>query len=119
LLSRPPPDNSLHLPLLDPGHAASRLFRRTSLHEFLQHFPFSRENNESCCIDIFMNDTKYLLLGDVARLLHRRPHQIVYLLSSRQVPEPSLRLGNRRVFTAEDVERIRLKLNNKKGIIDE
>ncbi len=66
-----------------------------------------------------MSDTPWLLLGDVSRLLHRRPHQIVYLLSSRQVPEPALRLGNRRVFTAQDVERLRAKLNHKKGIIDE
>jgi DNA-binding transcriptional MerR regulator len=66
-----------------------------------------------------MNDTKWLLLRDLARLLRRRPHQIVYLLTSRQVPEPALRLGNRRVFTAQDVERLRAKLNHKKGIVDE
>ncbi len=66
-----------------------------------------------------MSDTKWLLLSDVARLLRRRPHQIVYLLTSRQVPEPSLRLGNRRVFTVQDVERIRAKLKHKKGVVDE
>jgi hypothetical protein len=66
-----------------------------------------------------MSDTQWLLLGDVARLLRRRPHQIVYLLSSLQVAEPALRLGNRRVFTADDVERLRAKLNHKKGIVDE
>jgi DNA-binding transcriptional MerR regulator len=66
-----------------------------------------------------MNDTEWLLLSDVARLLRRRPHQIVYLLTSRQVPEPSLRLGNRRIFSAQDVERLRAKLRHKKGVVDE
>jgi len=66
-----------------------------------------------------MSDTQWLLLGDVARPLRKRPYQIVYLLSSRQVPEPVLRLGNRRVFTAEDVERLKARFNNKKGTIDE
>jgi hypothetical protein len=66
-----------------------------------------------------MSDTEWLLLSDVARLLRRRPHQIVYLLTSRQVPEPALRLGNRRVFMAEDVERLRAKLNHKEGVVDE
>lgn len=56
-----------------------------------------------------------LLLGDVARLISCRPHQIVYLLTTGQVPEPAVRLGNRRIFTGEDVERIRATLKNKRG----
>lgn len=51
------------------------------------------------------------LLGDVARQLDVRPHQVVYLLQSRQVPEPALRLGCRRIFSAEDVRRIAAKLH--------
>lgn len=62
-----------------------------------------------------MTNTTWLLLGDVARRLRCRPHQIVYLLTSRQVPEPETRIGNRRMFTPADVERIRSKLDNKKG----
>jgi hypothetical protein len=51
-------------------------------------------------------DTKHYLLSDVARILGRRPHQIVYTLTTRQVPEPTLRVANKRVFSAEDVERL-------------
>jgi DNA-binding transcriptional MerR regulator len=50
------------------------------------------------------------LLGDVARALHCPPHRIVYLLTSGQVSEPALRLGNRRIFTTEDIKRIGKKL---------
>jgi DNA-binding transcriptional MerR regulator len=52
----------------------------------------------------------HFLLGDLARLLDCKPHQITYLLTSRQVPEPALRIGGRRMFTAEDVERVRAAL---------
>jgi DNA-binding transcriptional MerR regulator len=62
-----------------------------------------------------MTNTTWLLLGDVARRLRCRPHQIVYLLTSRQVPEPATRIGNRRMFTPADVETIKSILNNKKG----
>ncbi len=48
----------------------------------------------------------FSLLGDVARLLRTKPHRIVYLLTSGAVPEPRTRLGNRRLFTAEDIGRI-------------
>ncbi len=51
----------------------------------------------------------YYLLGDVARLLGCMPHQIVYLLATRKVPEPA-RLGNRRLFRQEDVRRIASRL---------
>ena len=51
-------------------------------------------------------DTKHYLLSDVARILGRKPHQIVYTLTTRQVPEPTLRVANKRVFSAEDVERL-------------
>ena len=68
-----------------------------------------------CCIDTVMNQasTDHLLLGDVARLLDTPPHRIVYLLTARKVPEPALRVGGRRVFTAEDVERVRAALQKK------
>ena len=57
-----------------------------------------------------MDNTNYFLLGDVARILRCQPYQIVYLLTTRQVPEPTLRIGNRRVFTIADVQRIDEKL---------
>jgi DNA-binding transcriptional MerR regulator len=53
------------------------------------------------------------LLSDVARLLDCKPHQIVYLLTSRQVAEPALRIGGRRVFTQEDMERLEVVLEQK------
>jgi hypothetical protein len=51
-------------------------------------------------------DTQHFLLSDVARILRLKPHQIVYTLTTRQVPEPTLRVANKRVFVTEDVERL-------------
>jgi hypothetical protein len=53
-------------------------------------------------------DTQHYLLSDVARILKLKPHQIVYTLTTRQVPEPLLRVANKRVFSTEDVERLAL-----------
>jgi DNA-binding transcriptional MerR regulator len=53
-----------------------------------------------------MNETDFFLLGDVARILRCQPYQIVYLLTTRQVPEPRLRIGNKRVFTMNDIHRL-------------
>jgi DNA-binding transcriptional MerR regulator len=50
---------------------------------------------------------KHYLLAEVARLLNVRPHQIAYAITNRLVPEPALRIGGRRVFQAEDIERLR------------
>lgn len=57
-----------------------------------------------------MHNNEYYLLGDVARILGCQPHQIVYLLATRQVPEPALRVGNRPVFTIHDMHLIGEKL---------
>jgi len=45
-------------------------------------------------------------LGETARILKVQPYRIVYLLTTGKVPEPKLRLGNRRVFSLGDVQRI-------------
>jgi DNA-binding transcriptional MerR regulator len=60
-----------------------------------------------------MDSTTYFLLGDVARILRCQPYQIVYLLTTGKVPEPALRIGNKRIFTLADVHRIaeRLKVH--------
>ena len=50
------------------------------------------------------------LLGDVARILGVVPYRIVYLITSGKVPEPA-KLGGRRVFFEDDIERIAKKLN--------
>jgi len=49
---------------------------------------------------------KHFLLGDVARILDRKPHQIVHLLTTRTIPEPEQRIANKRLFSAEDVTRL-------------
>ena len=51
-------------------------------------------------------DPQHFLLSEVARILMLKPHQIVYSLSTRQVPEPTLRVANKRIFLTEDVERL-------------
>lgn len=57
-----------------------------------------------------MFDSEFYLLSDVARILRCRPSKIVYLLVTRQIPEPALRIGNRRVFTMTDIHRLSEKL---------
>ncbi len=43
-------------------------------------------------------------------MLQCQPYQIVYLLTTRQVPEPRLRIGGKRVFTIADIHRLAEKL---------
>ena len=49
---------------------------------------------------------KHYLLGDVARMLDRKPHQIVHLLTTGKIPEPEQRIANKRLFTTDDVVRL-------------
>ena len=49
---------------------------------------------------------KYYSLKDVARLLKVRSHRVGYAVSSGAIPEPDLRLGNKRIFSTEDVQRL-------------
>jgi hypothetical protein len=55
-----------------------------------------------------MSDTLYSL-RDASEVLKVRPYQIVYLLTTKQVPEPA-RLGGRRIFTFGDLSAIADKL---------
>jgi hypothetical protein len=48
----------------------------------------------------------YFTLCQVARILGKKPHLVVYAITSGHVPEPGLRIGNKRVFNREDVERL-------------
>lgn len=50
--------------------------------------------------------THHYLLGEVAKILARRPHQIDYLLKSRQAPEPEQRIANKRLFSERDILRL-------------
>jgi|GEM_PF-1444349 len=54
--------------------------------------------------------TKQYLLGEVAKILGRRPHQITYLITSGQAPEPERRLANKRLFSESDVSRLARRL---------
>lgn len=59
-----------------------------------------------------MNKQQFAL-NEVASTLKIRPHRITYALASGFVPEPKLRLAGKRVFEADDIER--LKQHFKKG----
>ncbi len=56
---------------------------------------------------------KHYLLKDVSKLLKLKPYQITYAISVGFIPEPALRINNKRVFVAEEVERIRLHFSQK------
>ena len=78
--------------------------------------PFFITIKRICCIDTCMENTEYFLLGQVARILRCQPYQIAYLLMTRQVPEPRLRIGNKRIFTISDMQRIAEKLAGADGL---
>jgi hypothetical protein len=48
----------------------------------------------------------HYLLGEAAKVLNRKPHQIVHALTTGKIPEPSTRIANKRLFTVEDVGRL-------------
>jgi MerR HTH family regulatory protein len=50
--------------------------------------------------------TQQYLLGEVAKILGRRPHQIAYLVTTGQVPEPERRIANKRLFSERDILRL-------------
>lgn len=50
-------------------------------------------------------------LKDLAALLDVPPYRITYLITSRQAPEPQLRVGNVRVWTMPEIQLIADKLN--------
>lgn len=45
-------------------------------------------------------------LGEVARILQRKPHQIVYPMVTGKIQEPASRLAGKRLFKPEDVSRL-------------
>jgi hypothetical protein len=46
------------------------------------------------------------LISDVARQLNVPPHRVAYLYMTRKLPEPQLKLGNRRIFTLDDIRKV-------------
>ncbi len=49
---------------------------------------------------------KHFLLRDVAKRLGVKPYQIAYALSVGLVAEPTIRISNKRIFQAEDIDRL-------------
>jgi hypothetical protein len=45
-------------------------------------------------------------MSDVSRMLGVPAHRIAYLFTTRKLSEPQLRLGNRRIFSLADVQRV-------------
>ena len=52
-------------------------------------------------------ETKLRTLKDVATILGVKPYRINYVLAVKLVPEPENRFGNKRVFTEQDIQRLR------------
>jgi hypothetical protein len=50
--------------------------------------------------------TQQFLLGEAAKILGRRPHQVAYSVTSGRVPEPEQRIANKRLFSEKDVRRL-------------
>jgi DNA-binding transcriptional MerR regulator len=46
------------------------------------------------------------LISEVAERLGVPPHRVAYLLMTRKIEEPKLRMGNRRIFTDDDAKRV-------------
>ena len=52
-----------------------------------------------------MNENLFSI-REVAHILNVQPYQIAYLLTTGKVPEPKVRLGGRRAFAVEDIQRL-------------
>lgn len=50
---------------------------------------------------------EHLLLIEAAKLLSVKPYRITYALSVGLVPEPLLRIANKRIFQEDDIARLR------------
>ena len=48
----------------------------------------------------------YFTLSQISRILRKKPHLVTYAITSGHVPEPAMRIGNKRVFGEADVERL-------------
>ena len=60
-------------------------------------------------------NTKLFLISHVSELLDVPAHRIAYAYMSKKIPEPEMRLGNRRVFSPEDIRRLKIYFNNKRN----
>jgi hypothetical protein len=53
-----------------------------------------------------MERQRHYSLGEVARLLRRKQYHVTHVLTTGKVREPEQRIGNRRLFSSEDVLRL-------------
>lgn len=49
---------------------------------------------------------QFYLISEVADRLGVQAHRIAYLLMTRKLEEPKLRMGNRRIFDDSDAQRV-------------
>lgn len=49
----------------------------------------------------------YMTVRDVSQVLGVKPYQVVYAITAGHVPEPCVRIVNKRVFDQGDVEGLR------------
>lgn len=63
-----------------------------------------------------MQEKELYSLTDVADLLHVAAHKITYLLQTRQVPEPRLRVAGKRLWTLGEILPISEKLKIQKAL---
>ena len=64
------------------------------------------------CIDrLEVNmDNQFFSLSQVADMLAVKPHRILYLLGSRSVPEPQMRVAGKRLWTLPEIALVSEKL---------
>jgi hypothetical protein len=60
-------------------------------------------------------ETTLLTLKNVASILNVKPYRINYVLATKLVPEPASRFGNKRIFTQQDLQRLRDHFSAKRG----
>ena len=53
-----------------------------------------------------MTETTLYSIAEVASILNKQPYQVVYALGTGKVPEPRMRIGNRRAFDGDDLQRL-------------
>jgi hypothetical protein len=61
---------------------------------------------------------EFLTLKQVADRLKLQHYRIHYALATRRIPEPALRVSNRRVFQPADVERIKQHFNLPSPVVE-
>ncbi len=50
---------------------------------------------------------EHFLINEVARLVGVKAHRIQYAISNSYIEEPAERINDKRIFTAQDIERVR------------